>query len=206
MSFFSQLIELFESLFHGNSPEARQKQDLRKIDTELRNFQPAIYKSRQVLPNFAEVFRILHVHSIPLSELFSETIANPDVKFREHYRDILIQTGFSDKSKEILEKMKYENRKKEFLQDLNPKKVHENQRKNMDFVLKELSGSSFVQIEGILQNLDIFIDLCNFSYDSLLREFNPSYKPDVSSEGQFPSLQIETMEQYLLDLFASTVI
>ena len=204
MSFFSQLIELFESLFHGNSPEARQKQDLRKIDTELRNFQPAIYKARQVLPNFAEVFRILHVHSIPLSELFSETIANPDVKFRDHYRDILIQTGFSDKSKEILEKMKYENRKKEFLQDLNPKKVHENQRKNMDFVLKELSGSSFVQIEGILQNLDIFIDLCNFSYDSLLREFNPSYKPDVSSEGQFPSLQIETMEQYLLDFYFLT--
>ena len=37
MSFFSQLIELFESLFHGNSPEARQKQDLRKIETELKN-------------------------------------------------------------------------------------------------------------------------------------------------------------------------
>ena len=100
--------------------------------------------------------------------------------------------------------MKYENRKKEFLQDLSTKKVHENQRKNMDFLLKELSSSSFVQIEGILQNLDLFVDLCNFSYSSLLQEFNPSYKPDVSPEGQLPSLQIEIMEQYLLDFYFLT--
>ena len=52
MSFFSQLKEFFESIFGGSSPEARQKQELRKIETELRNFQPAIYKARQLLPNF----------------------------------------------------------------------------------------------------------------------------------------------------------
>ena len=74
MSFFSQLIELFETLFHGSNPEVRQNQDLRKIETELKNFQPAIYKSRQLLPNFAEVIRILHEHTQALGELFSKTV------------------------------------------------------------------------------------------------------------------------------------
>ena len=154
MSFFSQLIELFETLFYGSNPEVRQKQDLRKIDTELRNFQPAIYKSRQVLPNFAEVFRILHVHSIPLSELFSETIANPDVKFREHYRDILIQTGFSDKSKEILEKMKYENRKKEFLQDLSKQASRmERQAETAEYGGNRVAIIKIMQPQLLVQNM-----------------------------------------------------
>ena len=205
MGFFSQIIELFESLFNSSSPEVRQKQELRKIETELKNFQPAIYKSRQALPNFAEVFRILHEHSIPLSKIFSETIDNPDAKFREHYKDILIQTGFSDKSKELLEGLKYENRKKEFMLDLPIKKVHENQRKSIDFILKELTNESFTQIEVIMQNLEVLVDLCKFPYSSLLREFNPSYKFGIDSqENQFPPLQIETMEQYLLDFYFLT--
>lgn len=204
MSFFSQLIELFETLFHGSNPEVRQKQDLRKIETELKNFQPAIYKSRQLLPNFAEVIRILHEHTQALGELFSKTVDNPDVKLREKYLDILIETGFSDKSKEILENIKYENRKKEFASDISPKKIQEAQRQNMDFLLRELSSGSFSQIESVLQNLDVLVDLCKYPYSSLLREFNPDYKLNSLSENQFCSLQIEAMEQYLQDFYFLT--
>ena len=204
MGLFSQIKELFESFFNSSSPEARQKQEVKKIENELRIFQPAIYKSRQVLPNFAEVFRILHEHSVPLAKLFSETIDSVDSKQKDKYMEILIQTGFSDKSKEILESLKYENRKQEFLSNFSPTKIHESQRKNMDFLVKEMANSSFSQIEMILQNLEVFVDVCKFPYASLLREFNPDYTLGAKVENQFPPLQIEVMEQYLLDFYYLT--
>lgn len=205
MSFFSQLIELFESLFHGSSPEVRQKQDLRKIETELRNLQPAIYKSKQILPNFAEVFRIFQENIIPLKKIFEETIANPNIRIREKYIGLLIETGFSDKSKDILESLEYENRKKEFFGDISAKRVHESQRKKIDILLKELNSGSFSLIERTLQNLDVLSDICNFSFTSLLREFNPDYRAgSIEQTGTFMAVPLEILEQYLTDFYFLT--
>ena len=201
MSFFSQIKELFESLFRGSGPEAKQKQELKKIEIELRNFQPAIYKSGMALPNFAEVFRILSIHTKPLKKLFSETIDNPDIKFKEKYYDILIQTGFSDKSKEILEKLKYENRKNEFYEDSNVKRVHESQRKNFDILLRELASGSFSSIERTLQNLEILVDFCNFSFDSIIKEFDADYTETNYKKENFNAIPLVSLELYLQDLY-----
>lgn len=205
MSFFSQLKEFFESIFGGSSPEARQKQELRKIETELRNFQPAIYKARQLLPNFAEVFKILQENLIPLEKIFRQTIDSEDIKIREKYYNLLIQTGFSDKSKEILENSSYENRKRDFFSLENQKKISESQRKNFDVLLKELNSGSFSAIEQTLQNLEVLSDICKFSYTSLLREFDKSYNPNaIEQDSVFVATPIEVLEQYLQDFYFLT--
>ena len=202
MSFFSQLFELLGSLFHGGGPEAKQKQDLRKIETEVSNIQPSIYKNGQALPNFAEIFRILSEHTAPLNKLFSETIDNPDVKFREKYYDILIQTGFSDKSKEILENLKYENRKKEFEDESNFKRIHESQRRNFEVLLKELISGSFSPIEKTLQNLEILVDFCKISYTSVLKEFDPDYtEGGINQTYNFKPVPLLDLEQFLQDIY-----
>lgn len=203
MGFFSQLKELFESLFHGSGPDAKQKQDLRKIETELRNFQPAIYKDGQALPNLAEVFRILNEHTKPLNRLFSETIDNPDIKYREKYFDILIQTGFSDKSKEILEKLKYENRKSDYEDqpESSFKRIQESQRRNFEVLLHELTSGSFSPIEKTLQNLEVLVDFCKISFVSVLKEFDPDYVEGQTKEKNFKAIPLIELEQVFMDLY-----
>ena len=116
MSFLSQLANLFGSLFPGFSPESQQKQDLRRIENELRQNQPQIYKNKALLPNFGEAFRILQENTRPFVNVLTGTICNEEIRIKDRYIAMLIETGFSDRGKKIRESLLFENRKMTFLQ------------------------------------------------------------------------------------------
>lgn len=202
MSLLSRLLELIESLFHSNGEDSKQKSEIRKIEAELKALQPAIYKNREALPNLAEVFRNLQINLLPIKHLLDNTIASQDLKRKSKYINMLIETGFSDKAKESLAELSYENRKSEFFEAENQQKVRDIQQKKLDSVLRELSTAPFRDIETTLLNLELLADLCNFPYTSLIREFDKSYNVDnVDAEFRFVPIPIEILEQYLQDFY-----
>ncbi|HAC31029.1 MAG TPA: hypothetical protein DCF70_00180, partial [Treponema sp.] len=89
------LTELFEVIFKGSSPEVKKKQALNKIESELRNMQPCIYKAGMLQPNFAELFRVLYENSKSLEDLLAETISSDDIKKHTYYENQLLLTGFT---------------------------------------------------------------------------------------------------------------
>ena len=59
MSFLQKLINLIQSLFQSSSPESQQRQVVKKIEAELRNIAPNLYKNGLIQVNFAETLRVL---------------------------------------------------------------------------------------------------------------------------------------------------
>ena len=114
MGIFQFFKELFEALFMSSSPEVQKKQQQRRLETELRSFQPVIYKSGLLQPNFAEALRQLYLHTKPLDNIFSVTINSDDVKRNEHFLDELVITGFTLEEQKELDSLIYEARKKAY--------------------------------------------------------------------------------------------
>ena len=54
MSFIQTISDFFESIFKRSSPEVQKKQLLKKLDSEIREFNPLICKSGMLQPNFGE--------------------------------------------------------------------------------------------------------------------------------------------------------
>ena len=111
MGIFQFFTDVFESIFMSSSPEVKKKQALHKIDSELKNIQPNIFKSGMLQPNFAELIRILYENTKPIDDLLSETISSDDVNRHNFYFTQLLLTGFTGTSQEKLENLSYENRK-----------------------------------------------------------------------------------------------
>jgi len=205
MGFFSGIINFFESLFSGLSPESKQKQDVRKIEAELKGLQPPVYKNGAALPAFAEAFRLLQVNTKPLEKILSATFKNQDINIRNHYASVLVETGFSDRSKAAKAKLEYENRKNEFFAVQNEQRIIDSQRHDLEQIQREITSPIFGQIERTLQALDRLYDLCTFAYTPLIRQFDPNYMPDaIESEHHYNEVPIEAMEKKLLDFYYIT--
>ena len=90
MGFLSSIFNFFGSLFSGLSPESKQKQDIRKIEAELKLLQPPVYRNGMVLPAFAEAFRLLQQHAKPIESVLEQTFKSPDLNVRNYYAGVLI--------------------------------------------------------------------------------------------------------------------
>ncbi len=202
MSFLSQIINAITSLFAGNSPEAQQKTDMRHLESSLKQYQPSIYKNRMILPNFAEAFRVLDEHTSPIAAILSDTIFHADSKRAQHFIDILIETGFSDKARECRKKIAYDTRKEEFLSQPNAQRALETQRQEMNTIIREINTTTFHAIEHALQTLDQLNDLCNFPFSLLLKQFDREYSVSTTAAtARFEPVEIERLEKYLLDFY-----
>ncbi len=202
MGFFNQILDMISSLFGGNSPEAQQKADLRHLEASLKQYQPSIYRNRMLLPNFAEAFRILDLHTVPIGELLADTICSPDTKRSQHFIDILIETGFSAKAAECRQHLQYNVRKEVFLEQSNAQRTLELQRQEMNQILRELNTPSFHAIERSLQTLDQLNELCRFQYPLLLKQFNPDYTDaESASSSRFEPVEVERLDSMLLDFY-----
>ena len=185
MGFLQIFTDLFESLFRGSSPEVQKKQEIRKLQNSLKNFQPEIIKNDLLQPNFAELFRILYERSKPIGKILSETIASEDVQRNTRFEFQLVLTGFSASSQAIIESLSYENRKDAIKNSsMTMGHVFDMQRRNLEGLAKELNTPQFVKIDEIIAKLQQFNDICKFNYLNLIRLFDsgytdlvPGYKP-----------------------------
>ena len=69
MSFLQKLINLIQSLFQSSSPESQQRQVVKKIEAELRNIAPNLYKNGLIQVNFAETLRVLFDNTKVISDI-----------------------------------------------------------------------------------------------------------------------------------------
>lgn len=201
MNFITQIMNFFTSLLQGQGQEPHIKQDLRKIEVSLKQSTPILYKNKQAQPNMAEAFRLLYVHTKPLAELFADTVASEDSKIKEHYIDLLIETGFTALGKEAIQKLSYESRKQDYYTSETNKKALELNKKDLELVLRELTNENLKLIENTLITLDLFCDICNFSYISIIKIFEPSFDPASTEQHHFEAIDIDLLEQQLLDYY-----
>ncbi|MCR4938666.1 MAG: DUF5312 family protein [Treponemataceae bacterium] len=200
MGFFSSLFNFFSSLFSGLSPEVKLKQDMRKIEAELKNMQPLLYKNGAAQPAFAEAFRLLQLNTKPIEAVLAATFKNQDLNIRNFYTGVLIETGFSDRAKSFREKLQYETRKADFFESINEQRIIDSQRHDLEAILREIMAPNFSQIERILQSLDLLYDLCAFPYTPLIRQFDPEFLPEATgSEHHYTEVPLEAIEKKLLD-------
>lgn len=195
--------DIFESLFMGSSPEIQKKQQLHRLESELRLIQPVIYKGGFLQPNFAEAIRQLYIHAKPLDNIFSATINSDDVKRNEHFMDELVITGFTPEEQLELESLIYEARKKAVQSaDANPLKIFEAQRRIMNKLVTRLNTPEFLKIDVVLADLMQLSDFCRFNFISILTMFDrnftgldPDYHPD------FLAVEPKSLEKLLEDMF-----
>ncbi len=176
MGILEFLTDIFQSIFMSSSPEVKKKQALHKIDSEIRNIQPCIYKSGMLQPNFAELFRILYENVKPLEDLLSETISSEDIKRNENYENQLLLTGFTGQNQEKLENLSVEARKQEVIDsDLPMTKVFEKQKHTLEFLIHELNSQEFARIDEVIGQLQQLTDICRFNYLTVIHRFDPEY-------------------------------
>ena len=60
MGFIQTLSELFESIFKRSSPEVQKKLLLKKLDQNIREFNPFICRNGMLQPNFGEAIYQLY--------------------------------------------------------------------------------------------------------------------------------------------------
>lgn len=203
MGIFQFFKELFEALFMSSSPEVQKKQQQRRLETELRSFQPVIYKSGLLQPNFAEALRQLYLHTKPLDNIFSVTINSDDVKRNEHFLDELVITGFTLEEQKELDSLIYEARKKAVqVPDANTLKIFESQRRIMSKLVAQLNTQDFLKIDVVLADLMQLSDFCRFNFISVLTIFDrnftgldPDYHPD------FIPAEPKALEKSLEDMY-----
>ena len=80
MGLIQAISDFIDSIFNRNSPEVQKRLRLKKIDAELRTYNPALFRDGLILPNFAEAVRILYVNTKPIDALLSDTIGSTDIQ------------------------------------------------------------------------------------------------------------------------------
>lgn len=206
MGFLQVFTDILEAIFKGSSPEVQKKQEIRKLQNELKNFQPEIFKNEMLQPNFAELFRILHEHTKPIGKILSETIASEDVQRNTRFEFQLVLTGFSASNQAIIESLSYENRKDAVKNSsMTMSHVFDLQRRNLESLAKELNTPNFVKIDEIIAKLQQFNDICKFNYLNIIHQFDsgytdlvPGYKPTFNCVGP------EAVSQYVQDFYYVT--
>jgi len=200
MGFLSSFFNFFASLFSGLSPETKQKQDMKKIEAELKTLQPPLYKNGAAQPAFAEAFRLLQLYTKPVETILAATFKNQDLNIRNYYAATLIETGLSDRAKALREKLQYETRKNDFFAVSNEQRIIDSQRHDLEVIQREIMAPGFSQIERTLQGLDLLYDLCSFAFTPLIRQFETDYIPEsTSSEHHYLEVPLEAIEKKLLD-------
>ena len=177
MSLLQSIHDFFESIFKRSSPEVQKKQAMKKLESEFKNVEPAIYKSGYLLPNFAEAINSLYRNTIPLDNLFLSTIGGGDVARQKRYEAQLIITAYSVEDQTAIDSFIYENRKQDILLEINnPERVYQRQRKLLEKVLKELNSENFKRMDKDILELRQFSDFCHTSLLPLLQMFDLNYQ------------------------------
>ena len=116
MGFLQALKEFFESIFMASSPEVKKRNEMRKIENELKALPSQIFKNGFLQPNFAELFRVLYENTRPINEILSQTIASEDIKRNGIFESELIITGFDEESQKKFESLSFESRKQSIME------------------------------------------------------------------------------------------
>ena len=203
MSFIQTISDFLESIFKRSSPEVQKKQQLKKLDAELREFQPVIYKNGNLQPNFAEAIYSLYKNTKVLDDLFSVTVSSSDIPRQHRFEAQLILTGYSNEYRGIIDSLSFDNRKDEVLNELqNQDRIFIHQRTQCEKVIKELNSENFRRVDKDILSLRQLVDFCHIMFVPILQIFDLNFKPaDFSYTPSYTEIPISKAVNLLEDLY-----
>ena len=206
MNFIKAISELFNSIFRRSSPEVQKKQQIKKLENEIREIQPAICRNGMLLPNFGEALFALYKNTRNLDNLFSQTISLNNLPRQHRFEAQLIMTGYSIDDQEIIESLSFERRKQEVLEEeQNPDRVYIHQRKQLETVLKELNTEPFKKMDSDILNLRQFVEFCHYNYTPFLQSFDSNFiSGDMLYKPSYKEIPATKALNLLEDLYYQT--
>lgn len=201
MSLFQKLSEFFQSLFMSSNPEVKKRQGIRKLENELKEIAPHLYKNSLIQVNFAEALRVLFENTKVIDNLLSETIHTTDKERNKHYEEQLLITGFNQEQQEILDSLSYENRKASALEAKSLNRHFEAEYRKLETLIKAMNEVEFIKIDLVLDKIKQLNDICKFQYLNTLRLFDPNFSTNQNYNPDFQPLPPDLLETALLDLY-----
>ena len=173
MSFIQSISDFLESIFKRSSPEVQKKQQLKKLEAELREFQPVIYKNGNLQPNFAEAIYSLYKNTKVLDDLFSLTVSSSDIPRQHRFEAQLILTAYSNEYSGIIESLSFDARKEEIMNEpQNQDRIYIHQRTQCEKVIKELNSENFRRVDKDILSLRQLVDFCHIMFVPILQIFD----------------------------------
>jgi hypothetical protein len=203
MGFIKTISELLESIFKRSSPEVQKKQQMKKLEQEIREFQPSICRNGMLLPNFGEAIFALYKNTRPLDNLFSVTVSPNNIQRQRRFEAQLIVTGYPAEDQEILDSLSFERRKSDVLAEAqNPDRVYMHQRKELERLVKALNTDGFKKMDSDLLQLRQLVEFCHYNYTPFLQAFDTNFIPaDLMYKPSYREISLSTAQNLLEDLY-----
>ncbi|MCK9170259.1 MAG: DUF5312 domain-containing protein [Treponema sp.] len=206
MFFLQAIADFFESIFNKSSPEVQKRIQIKKMEADIRTFQPALYRNGNLLPNFGEAIKILYINSKPLDDLFLSTIGGNDIPRRQRFEAQLVLTGFTIEEQQNVESLLYQNRKTAVQSSDQPENyIFERQHRILDKIIKSLNGDSFKRMDKDITAVHQLADLCKFNFAAILQIFDTNFSTlDLSHEPLYQEVPLARIGNTLEDLYYQT--
>ncbi len=203
MSIFQSISEFLESIFKRSSPEVQKKQQLRKLETELKEARPVIYKNGNLEPNFAEAIYSLYRNTKVLDDLFITTVSSADTLRQHRFEAQLIMTAYSPEYQELIASLSYEARKEAILNEIqNADRMYITQRTKCEKILKELNSDSFRRVDKDILSLRQLVDFCHITFAPILQVFDLNFKPgDFTYQPNYSEIPLSKAINLLEDIY-----
>lgn len=203
MSLFQSLIDVFESIFRRSSPEVQKKQQLKKLDAEIKTFMPIICTDGNLLPNFGEAIFALYKYTRPLDNLFMVTVTPSDIPRQHRFEAQLILTGYDIEGQNMIDSLSYENRKKEIMENQDSdSRIYDRQRRKLETVIKALNSEDFKKMDKDILRLRQFVEFCHFNFLTFMQIFDHNFIPaDFSYKPAYTLVEISKAVNLLEDLY-----
>lgn len=206
MGIFAAILDMIESIFRGSSPEYIKKQELRKIESEVKAVVPEIYKDGMLTPEMGGILRILYDNTRLLFRILSTTIFTKDEAHNSLYEENLLETGFTSECQMLMESLSAENRKEDVITaNVGMKQVFEAQRREFEKVLKEAQSENFRKIDGVLIQLKHLFDLCSYDFEEIIHKFNPEFSAvTMTNDGSYREVNLDAAGSLIQDYYFVT--
>ncbi|MBP5695353.1 MAG: hypothetical protein J6X11_01765 [Treponema sp.] len=201
MAFLEGLSNFFQSILFSSSPEVKKRQALKKIENELREAVPVIYKNSLVHENFAESLRILFENTKMIGDILADTICNEDIQRSAIFEEQLLLTGFPPEIQDLLQTLSYENRKAGARQSDSITRFLENEHRQLEKIVKHLNTPEFVKIDAVINKIKQLNDICRFDYITALRLFDNKFSGAPDYTPNFQAIPVDLLETSLKDLY-----
>ena len=203
MSLIQSISDFFESIFKRSSPEVQKKQQLKKLDAELKEYKPVIYKNGNLEANFAEAIYSLYKNTKTLDDLFITTVSSIDSLRQHRFEAQLILTGYTSEYQDIIESLSFERRKEEVMNEIqNADRIYIHQRTQCEKVIKELNSENFRRIDKDILSLRQLVDFCHITFVPLLQVFDLNFQAaDFSYKPNWVEIPVSKAINLLEDLY-----
>ncbi|HUX39678.1 MAG TPA: DUF5312 family protein [Rectinemataceae bacterium] len=203
MTLLALVKSLLSRVLSRNPEEAARKAELRKVYASLSGQEGDWYRPRQnlVLPGFPAVLLEFARLLKPLSDLMKATVANPDQRIAQHFRDFLIECRLSQAGLELRKSLLYEGMTDRLGNSLDPESELERMSGDFRTLLAELESLGPRRIDEELDAVASFVDLSRFDFERLLALFDPGVSIDnPRHRSNFSPVEGELVLPDLLDL------